>query len=136
MNDKLDIVLEEIFPWYKEAGTEYVVDKHISCLGTYVAEVFKCNRMRYLLQIFETGGIALTSYFPSVDFDCVGRPFIVYAARRRIIVKDCSPESMQKVKQLADGEDLCHSVEQEVTEWVDAIHAEIDKCLPIDAVSC
>lgn len=135
MFDELNKILGHVFPWYKEASshTKYTVEKFVTCWGTDVAAVFKDKHIRYLLQLFESGGVSFTSYFPSVDFNCDGMPFIVREAQRNVRVKDSSPESLVDVKRMADDEDLHRDVEQGVVKWVDSVYFNVSKGMSVDA---
>lgn len=138
MSNRLNVLesaLEEIFPWYVGDGgqSEYSINKYVSDRGTAVAIVFKGEYTRYILQVFSSGGVEFTSYFPSVDFRCDGKPFITHEARRNVRVKDSYPESMDEVKRMADDEHLYNSVRQEVAEWVDSVYSEISKGMPVEA---
>ena len=142
MADELNKILEYVFPWYKDASghTEYTVQKFVTRWGTDVAAVFKDKHIRYLLQVFESGGVSFTSYFPSIDFNCDGMPFIVSEARRNVCVKDSSPESLVGVKWMADDEDLYRDTTQEVVKWVDSVYYNVSKGMSVDvaaqAVNC
>lgn len=135
MADELDKILEYVFPWYKDTSghTEYTVKKFATDWETYVAAVFKGKHIRYLLQVFESGGVSFTSYFPSVDFNCDGMPFIVFEAQRNVRVKDSSPESLVDVKQMADDEDLYRDVAHGVVKWVDSVYSNVSRGMSIDA---
>jgi hypothetical protein len=142
MADELNNTLEYAFPWYKDASgrTEYTVQKFVTRWGTDVASVFKDKHIRYLPQVFESGGVSFASYFPSIDFNCDGMPFIVSKAQRNVRVKDSSPESLVYVKWMADDEDLYRGATQEVVKWVDSVYYSVSKGMSVDvavqAVNC
>lgn len=135
MTGVLESVLEELFPWYVEGGdqSEYSINKYVSDHGTAVAVVFKGGCTRYLLQVFSSGGVEFTSYFPSVDFNRDGKPFITHEAQRNVRVKYSHPDSMEEVKKMSDDEHLYDSIWQEVAGWVNSVYSEIAKGMPVDA---
>jgi hypothetical protein len=133
MVGEFDKILECVFPWYKDTSghTEYTVQKFATGWGTDVAAVSKDKRIRYLLRVFGGCGVCFTPYFPSIDFNCDGMPFIVHEAQRNIRVKDSSPESLVDVKRMADYEDLYRDVEQGVVKRVDSVYSNVPKGVPV-----
>lgn len=136
MSDRFGVlkgVVEEIFPWYVEGGvqSEYSTSKYVPNPGTAV--VFNGECTHYLLQVFNSGGVELTSYFPSVDFKSDGKPFITHEVQSNVRVKGSYPESMEEVKRMADDGHLYKSIGQEVAGWADSVYSGIAKSMPVNA---